>query len=82
LGRRICVRVSQQDVEEDDLGEDIAQIKTGIWCDESWELIFPVGWALQNEWKLVSCFNGNWQVNNEIIKKTISCLNMNISKII
>uniref|UniRef100_A0A1I8BHK1 Scm-like with four mbt domains 1 n=1 Tax=Meloidogyne hapla TaxID=6305 RepID=A0A1I8BHK1_MELHA len=54
LGRRICVRVSSKDVDEKDLGDDSAQIKTGIWCDESWELIFPVGWGRQNGWKVVA----------------------------
>uniref|UniRef100_A0A914KHA6 Mbt repeat protein n=1 Tax=Meloidogyne incognita TaxID=6306 RepID=A0A914KHA6_MELIC len=54
LGRRICVRVSSQDVNAKDLGDDSAQTKTGIWCDESWELIFPVGWGKQNGWKVVA----------------------------
>ena len=53
LGRRICVRISQQDVNEEDFGDDDGQVKTGIWCDESWELIFPVGWGSRNGWKVV-----------------------------
>ena len=54
LGRRICVRISPVDVDREDFGDDTGQVTTGIWCDESWELIFPVGWGRQNGWNLVA----------------------------
>ncbi|KAL3093760.1 hypothetical protein niasHT_027031 [Heterodera trifolii] len=57
LGRRICVQVCQEDVDKQHWAEakrEDAQVRTGIWCDESYELIFPVGWARANGYGLLA----------------------------
>lgn len=70
LGRRICVRVCLEDVDEKDMGNDQAQIKTGVWCDENWDLIFPVGWAQINGWKLTA--NQQYIKHCEQIKRALA----------
>uniref|UniRef100_A0A914GZI5 Uncharacterized protein n=1 Tax=Globodera rostochiensis TaxID=31243 RepID=A0A914GZI5_GLORO len=73
LGRRICVQISQEDVDKQHWDEakratDV-QVRTGIWCDESYELIFPVGWAVANGYGL--CANDAYMAHCAAIAQAL-----------